>query len=136
MGRIADVQQAFEQRLSSLVSAGFNTANITYENIPYIPTKGTPWIRSTLLPADSSRLNLAGAQTNVGIYQIDIYIELEKGNAALLILMDDLYDHFDGQDLTVGTTQIFLKTISRTPAVREDSWLRGSLEIEYHSYST
>lgn len=132
MGQIADVQQAFDQRLNTLAGA----PDIAWENTRYNPTVGTTFIRPTLLPAESEHATLAGDQKNTGIYQIDIYVELEKGNSALLTLMDAIYDHFDSVDLTTGTTQIFLAQIARTPAVREESWLRGSIEIFYHSYST
>lgn len=132
MGRIADVQQAFDQRLNSMVGL----PAVAWENVRYNPTIGTSFVRPTLLPAESSHITLDGSQKDTGIYQIDIFVELEKGTAALLTLMDTIYDHFDSVDLTTGTTQIFLAQIARSPATREDSWLRGTIEIYYHSYST
>ena len=136
MGRLSDVQTAFDTKLNSLSSAGFSTSNIAWPNYKYKPEVGTAFIRPTLLPGESIHMTLDGSQRDVGIYQIDVFVEPEKGYTALMTLLDDIYDHFDSVDLTKNSTQIFLGAITRTPIKREESWMMASIEIQYHSYST
>lgn len=141
MSRFADIQYAFDGKLSTLSSGSLDTSkDVAWPNVPFNPSssgrdnRDDPWLRPTLLVGDSNHQTLDGTQREVGIYQVDIFIEREKGPDALLDLMDDIYAHFNDVDLTVGTTDIYVGAVGRTPIRQEESWLVGSLEIQYHSY--
>jgi len=85
-------------------------------------------------PAKLSMLN--GTQMHTGIYQIDIYIPLEKGTSALLTLLDSIESIFAAsKTMTSGTDTIFVQAISRGPSTRQESWYVGILEVNYLCYS-
>lgn len=141
MSRFSDIMYAFDGKLSTLSSGSFDTSlDVAWPNVPFNPSssgrnnKDDPWIRPTLLVGDSNRRDLNGVQKEVGIYQVDVFVEREKGPAVLLTLLDAIYDHFNDIDLTVNNTTIYIAGIGRTPIRQEEAWLSGSLEIQYHAY--
>jgi hypothetical protein len=123
-----EIQSALAQRLNSL--AGI--PDIYWGATKKTPTKGTNWVRPTLVPFDSEMLDFAGEQNNTGIYQVAIFTDLGEGEGPLLSIADDIADHFKAQQiLTEGTTEVSILAVSITQPLIVDAWLQCNVEINY-----
>jgi len=132
MGVFTNIETALHTRLATLSGL----PSVAWPNVAFRPTENTTFLRPTMLvdPAKLSMLN--GTQMHTGIYQIDIYIPLEKGTSALLTLLDSIESIFAAsKTMTSGTDTIFVQAISRGPSTRQESWYVGILEVNYLCYS-
>lgn len=130
MGVLLNIQLALDTKLNTL-SPAVATA---WPNTHYKPTENTSWMRPTLMPARSQEATLAGAIYHQGIYQVDIFVPLEKGVAALMAIEDNIYTLFKSAVLTKNTSTIRIDVISRGPTSREEAWYRGIIEIEFSCF--
>lgn len=133
MSFFQDTHAALDTRLAAL-SGG--TA-IAYENTSYVPVRGTPYLRPTLLMAPSLLMDLDDLQMNEGIYQIDLFYPLDDGMGTLLAKADQIYDHFKSTlKLTSNSVNVYIKQVSRLPnSENTDAWLMASIEINFKVYS-
>jgi hypothetical protein len=132
MGTFANIQVALDTRLSTL--SGLPA--VAWPNVATTPAEGTTYLRPTLLPAASQLGGLTDNRVHKGIYQIDIFVQLEKGASALLALQDSITTHFEAdRDLVVSGTTVFIQAVSPSRGIRDDSWYMGFVEINYICYS-
>lgn len=131
MSHFKNTKIALDSKLNALTGS----TPIAWENIPYKPVLGTSYIRQTLIPAQSQDIDLGTLQLNQGIYQVDVFYPVNQGVATLLEKMDDIYDLFKGAVLTVGDTKVNINSIARLRFSQEESWLMGSVQINFSSYN-
>lgn len=132
MGVFTNINAALNTRLSTLSGL----PEISWPNKRYSPLQGVAWIRPTLLPVPSSLSSLDGVQEHGGIYQIDIFVPLEKGIALFNTIADNLLAHFSSNKrLAAGTDVIFIQAVSIGQAVRQEAWYAGYVQINYLCYS-
>lgn len=133
MSHIKAIKLALDTRLRDLNGSN----NIAWENIEFKPTLNLMYLRPTLLPAPSGTMNMEGIQTNPGIYQIDVFAPLNKGARAVLDKMDDIYSHFKAQKtLENDDVKVYIRVISQLgPLAVEQSWLVGTVQINYDCYA-
>lgn len=125
-----NIQSALAQRLETV--SGLPT--VYWGAIRKAPSKGTNWVRPTLVPFESNPALLDGTQDDSGIYQVAIFIDLGEGEGPLLTIMDAVKDHFKQSTvLTQDTTTVFINTISISQPVITEAWLQGNVEIKYKS---
>lgn len=123
-----ETQSALAQRLNGV--SGLPT--VYWGGVRNTPVKGTDWVRPTMIPFESTPATLGGAQSNTGIYQVAIFIDLGQGEGPLLTLMDAVKDHFRASvRLTEGSTTVFIRSVSISQPVITEAWLQGNVEIGY-----
>ncbi len=132
MGVFTNIETGLHTRLATL--SGLPA--VAWPNVAFIPTENTTFLRPTML-VDATKLNtLAGGETHSGIYQIDIYVPLEKGSSALLTLLDSIDSLFkSNKTITSGSDTVFIQAVSRGPSTRQESWYVGVIEVNYLCYS-
>lgn len=124
-----EVQIALDTKLNLLPGT---PVPIAWENIAYKPILNEPWLRPTNLHAPSSLLDLRADQENPGQYRIDAFYPLGKGHKALNDKLDAIYSHFKSEQLLiVNSTWVFIREISLIPRNSEESWIVGSISINY-----
>ena len=132
MGVFSNIQRALDTRLNQLIDRPF----IAWPNTKFAPTAGASYIRPTLIQAKSELYTLNDVHMNQGIYQIDIYVPLEKGLNSALSLMDAIAEHFEEErSLVVGDDTVHIQQITPGDSERQDAWYRVYLEINYLCYS-
>lgn len=132
MAVFTNIESALNQRLNSLPAK----PPIAWPNTKFTPINGVTYLRPTILPASTELSTLNRGQTHSGIYQIDINVPLDKGVNVLDALLDNLYTHFSSQDILVsGPTNVFITSIGRGRAIRQDAFYVGFIEINYLCYS-
>lgn len=69
MSALPAIRAALETQLAS-ISPPIDTA---YENMPYVPTTGTPYQQVTLLPAQPNNVEIGPAWIEQGIFQVNLF---------------------------------------------------------------
>ncbi len=132
MAVFANIENALNTRLSTLASL----PPTEWPNTEYTSVENTTWLRPTVLPAYTTLNTIGGSQLHRGIYQVDIFVPLEKGIDTLTTWMDNIFNHFKGDlDLVAGSDTILLQEIGITSVQRVDAWFMGSITINYKCYS-
>ena len=110
------------------------TTPVAWENIRYEPVIGRMYLRPTLLLGQSSDIDLQVTQVNRGIYQVDVFFPVNKGQSEMLDKMDAIYNLFKGQILTVSGTDVHINSISISRFLTEQAWIVGSVEVSFSCY--
>lgn len=131
-GVFSNIESALNTRLSLV--AGLPA--VQWPNAKYQPKEGTAFVRPTLLSAATELFRLDDGSLHKGIYQIDIFMPLEKGNRDLNEIMDSIEEHFRAvRSLASGTNTVFIQAIGRGLAQRQESWYVSFVEINYICYT-
>ena len=83
--------------IESRLNTGWTTTAIAWDNVPYVPTPGTSWIRCTILPGSVDALEF-GRDTlkeHSGIIDIGIFTPRNTGSAVGRGYADTLSTLFD-----------------------------------------
>jgi hypothetical protein len=129
MAILANIQIALDSRLNTLTGL----PDVAWSNTNYKPSKGTTWLRPTLLPAASTSATFAGKDRHQGIYQVDIFVSKDNGLKPMYDLADAIRSHFHKQTLTESDDKVYIDVVSLANYDRVESWFMGSVEINYFS---
>lgn len=133
MAVFANIQRLLDTRLKSLPSSPF----IAWPNAEVRPGNSalTEYVRPSLLLASTELHTVNDRQRIPGIYQVDIYGQLNRGVRSTYALADEIKEHFeDDRDLTQDSTLLLIQNISMGPAEREESWYKVVVEINFICY--
>ncbi len=123
-----NIQNAFSVALNSIPLI----PEIAFANVKYKPVEGVSYVRPTLLPAKSTLMTLQHESVYEGIYQIDIYTQLDKGTAPLLTIADAIRTYFINNDtLTAGGDNISVQEINISQTQRIESWWSCYVQLTY-----
>ncbi len=131
MGVFTNIEVALHTRLATLSGS----PAVQWPNVHYQPTENTAFLRPTILPANTKLDTIAGMEEHKGIYQVDVFVPLEKGVSALNTLLDSIESLFKSSKTLTATDVIFVQAVSRGRAQRQESWYVGFVEINYICYS-
>lgn len=133
MGTLTDIEVALQSKLASITSPPY----INWENdMEYKPTIGTRFWRPTHLPAHSVLANANAMQKHSGIFQVDVFVPIGKGMKVLLQDLDTIYSAYNSvTSLTAGTTRVDILGVGRGTVVKEQTWTRGYIQINYMCYA-
>ncbi len=131
MGVFTNIEAALHTRLATLSGS----PAVAWPNVHYQPTENTTFLRPTILPAATVLNTLAGMEEHKGIYQVDVYVPAEKGVSALNTLLDSIQSLFKSNKTITATDVVFVQAVSRSPAVRDEAWFTGFVEVNYICYS-
>lgn len=122
-----NIQNALNVKLTSVIGL----PDIYWQNTIKEPEQGTAWVRPTLLPADSSMYTLNDVNMHQGLYQVDIFTELKKGSAEVLLYADDIREAYNRQSLSSSGTIVFIQEISLSAPRRVEAWWNCYVSIKY-----
>lgn len=129
----ASIRAAFETRLSTLSG----THETAYMNQSYTPTKGTTWVRGSLLPAQTqaASIGLDGNDLYQGIFQVDVFVPQGKGSGEGVRLADDVIEHFPKSTvLTSGVFRIRIENSWITTPREEPDWFMIPVSVSWFSH--
>lgn len=128
-----DIEAAFQTTLNGI--SGKPT--IDWEGFkPYIPTLGTRYWRTTNIPTTTEQITTGALRQHKGFYQVDVFCPLGKGVKQAMNDMDLIAGTFDTTtSLNSNNTKVQILGVSRTRVLQDDSWLVGSVKINYICYS-
>lgn len=131
MGILTNIEAALNTRLATLSGS----PPVQWPNTRYQPVENTAFIRPTLLPAQTVLETLDGSEIHKGIYQVDVFVPLEKGVSAIDTLLDSIASLYRSNKIMTATNTIWVQGISRGPANREESWYTSYIEVNYLCHS-
>lgn len=129
----ADISSALDSRLNTL-SGG---SPVAWENIVYVPTKSSMYLRPTNLAGATTQAGLgtAGIDEYVGIYQIDVFAPAGTGRSQAESKADAIANHFKrGTDLLYNNTTVRLGDVSRTNGTTIEDRFVISVTINYMAH--
>lgn len=131
MGVFTNIEAALHTRLATLSGS----PAVQWPNTKYQPTENTTFLRPTVLPAATVLNTIAGAEEHKGIYQIDVFVPVEKGVSALNTLLDSIQDLFKSNKVLTATDVVWVQAVGRGRAQRQEAWYVGFVEVNYLCYS-
>ncbi len=131
MGVFTNIEAALHTRLATLSGS----PAVQWPNVHYQPAENTTFLRPTVLPASTILDSLAGMERHIGIYQIDVFVPLEKGVSALNTLLDSIESLFKSNKVLTATDVVWVQAVGRGRAQRQEAWYVGFVEVNYLCYS-
>ena len=131
MGVFTNIEAALNTRLATLSGS----PAVQWPNTGYRPTENTTYLRPTILPTSTDLESFAGAEIHKGIYQIDVFVPLEKGVNTLNTLLDSIADLFTSDKVLTATDVVWVQAVGRGRAQRQEAWYVGFVEVNYLCYS-
>ena len=135
MSEFMNISAALDGKLNDM--AGL--PSVAWENKAFKPTKGTLYIRPTLLPGDTvgATVGSAGTDEHVGIYQVDVMGDSGKGKNAAMVMADKIADQFKPvTELTYSGTVVRCVSVSRGAAKIDDDRYMIPVTVTYLSFTT
>lgn len=115
--------------------SGISETNVAFQHRPFNPAANSPWYRETLLPGTED-LTSYKMLSIVGLYQIDAFwprnSKLEELEAKLALIVEAFAPK---QSLTNGSSSVTIERASRGPIVAEDSYVRGTVRVQWRTFS-
>lgn len=109
------------------------------ENSSYKPELLTPWVRSTVLPAEPSQVfnGLNRTLRFSGLIQIDYFAPANTD--ADIEMIDNIVDYFNHKDnrfLTLDTQELTFLAAWRGVGVPDTDWFRVPVYVRYETFSS
>jgi hypothetical protein len=78
MSSLAAIRTALETKLATVTGPDY-----AWENTPYVPTTGNPFVQVTLLPAQPANIEIGPGFTEQGLFQANGFWPKDSGAAAI-----------------------------------------------------
>lgn len=137
MSYFSEAQSALDQMAYSFATGNGFTDQVAWENRSFTPTVGTPWMRATILPAETTQtiIGINGLNKLMGIYQVDLFYPVGVGSGTARSKSDDVITHFKrGTTATYSGVKVSIRRAWRGTALPEDDWYHIPINIEWYAY--
>ncbi len=104
---------AIETRLQS----NWADTPIDFDNTPYTPVRGTPFIRLQVEWATTSNISIGGLQRGEGLVYISVFVPTDGGSRQASVLADKLFTIFSNQQ--DGNVKYYAPYLQRVGQVQE-----------------
>lgn len=124
------IRSAFVTKLQAFPSL----PSVAWENVPFTPTAGAPYLKPALLPGEPQQAEIGtnGANRHTGIYQISIFYPAGLGVPGLNTLRDGLINHFKrGTVLTYSGISVTIQKAFPGPVLQETGWQHLPITIQF-----
>ena len=123
---------ALETRLST-----YQSDNVAWENVDFVPETGTPFLRSSFLSAAPARASLgpSGVDRHRGVYQIEVAQPRDSGTGAAMAKVDAIIAHFPrGLNLQSGGVDLQVERTYPGPAFERDGFYVTPVSVIWYCY--
>lgn len=122
--------EALTRVIETRFNSNYTSTPVAYENVPFTPPKGLPWVRLTVINGESVTQGITGSTPLVrdtGLIAITVFVPENSGTQAAKALVDvakTVYEHtpFSG---------IVALTASVAPAGNFDGWHQTNITIPF-----
>jgi Bacteriophage related domain of unknown function len=113
MSTLAAIRAALETKLATITGPEY-----AWENTPYVPTTGTPFVQVTLLPAQPANIEIGPGYTEQGLFQASGFWPKDSGAAAITAWAEQVRAAFPFRSsfVNAGVTVIITGTPEIGPA--------------------
>lgn len=120
------INNSFSQRMNT-----WTETDIAWDNMDYVPTVGTEWIRCTLLPSLTENNELGTSKIHYGIFWIQIFTPENTGTGRAYELAEMLDAIFSNQ--TFDDIVCYASDVQRT-GDEGHGWFQLNLRVNYWSH--
>lgn len=135
MGAADLIQAALDSHLAGL-DLGLA---IAWENSPFTPQVGIPWIKAGLLPGPVVQADMApdgGRDRHQGIYQVSLFYPAGQGSGPARRMADQVTAGFKrGTVLSQAGLNIRIQRAWRAPALSEPEWFQVPVSVQWFAYT-
>lgn len=127
-----DIRAALTAQLNTMTGV----PAVAWENSPYTPVVGIPYLKPTILWAESfqAELGVSGANNESGIYQITVNYPLNQGMAPINSMVGKLRSWFKrGTILTYNGLYVTIRKVSLGPLNTGDAWISQPVSISFYT---
>lgn len=130
----AAIRSAFATRLLAFPAV----PSIAWENVPFTPTAGQPYLKPVLIPGEpfQAELGTDGLNMHPGLYQISIFYPEGGGVGGLETLKNGLIDHFKrGLTLTYGGIET--RIVKAFPGImqQETDYIYQPITVQWRAHA-
>lgn len=116
----ARIRKLFESRLKNWADSETPAVPIAWENTNFDPPKGQPWMRCTLIPADTGSEYVEGADRRyVGVLALNLFVPRGQGSGPAEAIVAELEALFPA-NLTLTDSGFTVRTTTPLSAGRAD----------------
>lgn len=133
MGYMLNVRRALEKQLAGVTGI----PSISYDNVPFTPTNGTPWVRASLKPSESRQtaLGITGTRRISGVMFIDLFYPVGGGPADAEIMAETVMESFkSGATLVEASQDVHIQYSEPSPSLVLDGWYQVPLVVAWYSF--
>ena len=134
MSNIDIIRIALETRLGTLSGL----PDVAYQNTKYEPTRGTPYIRPTLMVGTGGLPVNVGQDSSLlwtGIYQIDIFRPKGEGTGDGYDLATNIQTHFKNATILTESGQQVRIRHSQVRTGKEDGdWYKIPVDVTWYAF--
>lgn len=115
--------------IEARLGTNWTTTSIAWDNVSFIPTTGTAWIRCSILPGSCEALEFGRDTTKeyLGIIDIGIFVPVDTGNNTIRGYADTLAAIFDMVEFgTVDCNEAKAQNLGI-----EDGWYHWAVTIPF-----
>jgi len=126
------ILRGFETQLATLA----NVPPIQSPNVSFAPTKGTLYLRSSLLPAQttSGSIGTNGSDLYQGIYQVDVFAPRGEGSKEAVDMADSIIQLFvKGLVLTTDSFRVRIENGWIEATTQTPDWYQIPITIGWFS---
>lgn len=131
------IRSLFDGRLKAWAGARIPPLPIAYEDVAFTPpADGSPYLRSFLLPANTTSEDLEGKHTAYrGVYQVSVVTKAGEGRGAASLIADELAALFPNNlDMAKASFTVYTRSpMSTAPAQQGDTTTTLPLSFAYRA---
>ena len=107
------------------------------ENVPFDQdSQPTPFIEVYSLPNTNDELSKTGRAEYLGIYQLSIYTDPNKGRGEALGIIGAINSAFyAGSEINTGETKIIIDSVSMSQGINDGNHYRNNVSINYRVFT-
>ncbi len=135
MGASDLIQAALDSHLAALELG----PDLAWENVPFSPVVGRPWIRASFLPGPVIQAELApagGRNRHQGLYQVSLFYPAGQGSGPARGMAERVISGFKrGTVLNHQGIRVCIQRSWRGPALGEPDWFQVPVSVQWFAYT-
>ncbi len=135
MGAADLIQAALDSHLAGLEL----DLPLAWENVPFTPEVGQPWLKTGFLPAPVRQAELApdgGRNRHQGIYQVSLFYPAGQGSGPARSMAERVISGFKrGTVLSGEGIKVHIQRAWRGPALSEPDWFQVPVSVQWFAYT-
>lgn len=128
-----EIKRALEIEIGTLLAATYPTS---WPNRPFNEPNAATWLKFNILTTPPIEQTLSATDRVNGLVQIDVMMPKSQGDQDAYDIADILTTSLpkNGDKLTNGATDVFIRTISQPRNAQDPNWHRMIIEISFYSF--
>lgn len=129
-----DIRAALEVKLGGIADIPY----IQYQNVPYNPSTGTPFLTCSVIPTSRRPSEVGNSPFNryQGIFSVMIYTPENRGPNANQLLCNKVLEAFPAgtHELSFGTQLVRVEYTEQLGSYKDSPWFITPINVGWYAY--